>query len=140
MKYNIFIREILVANQSKENKLYTIKFEQRKGYLYVYGQAEKDSFETSLGFWMEIVTYCKENKISKVLVEEDFGTDNSIIDTYEIMTQGQKIGFTGVKIAFVDRQPDQMNTNLFGETVARNRGLIAKVFRSVKEAEKWLLS
>jgi hypothetical protein len=33
-----------------------------------------------------------------------------------------------------------MNNNLFGETVARNRGLIAKVFSNVKEAEEWLLS
>jgi hypothetical protein len=89
---------------------------------------------------MEIVAYCKENSVSKVLVEEDFSTDNSMMDTYEIMVQGQKIGFIGVRIAFVDRHPDYMNTNLFAETVALNRGIIAKVFSNIKEAEEWLLS
>jgi hypothetical protein len=129
-----------MAENSREKKPYKINFEQREGYLYVYGQATRDSFDTSLGFWMEIATYCKENNVSKVLVEEDFGTDNSMMDTYEIMIQGQKIGFIGVKVAFVDRHPNHMDTNLFAETVALNRGLIAKVFSNVQEAEKWLLS
>jgi hypothetical protein len=129
-----------MAENSGEKKSYEIKFEQREGYMYVYGKAKQDSFEISLGFWMEIVAYCKENSVSKVLVEEDFGTDNSMMDTYEIMVQGQKNGFIGVRIAFVDRHPDHMNTNLFAETVALNRGIIAKVFSNIKEAEEWLLS
>jgi hypothetical protein len=108
--------------------------------LYAFGQAKKDSFDISLSFWKEVTIYCKENGFSKVLVEEDFGTDNSMIDTYEIITQGQKMGLAGIRIAFVDRHPEQMNTNLFAETVARNRGLIAKVFTDIKEAEEWLLS
>jgi len=129
-----------MAENSGEKKPYEIRFEHREGYLYVYGQAMRDSFDTSLGFWMDIATYCKENNISRVLVEEDFGTDNSMMDTYEIMIQGQKVGFIGVKVAFVDRHPEHMDTNLFAETVAQNRGLIAKVFTNVKDAEKWLLS
>ena len=129
-----------MAKASKENKLYTVKFEHRQGYLYAYGKAEQDSFEVSLGFWTEIAAYCKANHFSKVLVEEDFETDNEIIDTYEIVSQGHKVGFTRIKIAFVDRHNSQMNNNLFGETVARNRGIQGKVFSNIKEAEKWLLS
>jgi hypothetical protein len=129
-----------MAKRPEENKPYAVKFEHRKGYLYAYGQAKKDSFDVSLGFWKEVAIYCKENGFTKVLVEEDFDTDNSMIDTYEIMTQGQKMGLAGVKIAFVDCHPEQMNTNLFAETVARNRGISGKVFSSVKEAEEWLLS
>ncbi len=129
-----------MAENHGEEKPYKIKFEQREGYVYAYGQAKQDSFDTSLGFWMDIAAYCKENHVSRVLVEEDFGTDNSMMDTYEIMIQGQKIGFIGVKVAFVDRHPNHMDTNLFAETVALNRGLIAKVFSNIKEAEKWLLS
>jgi hypothetical protein len=128
-----------MAKSSKENKPYAIKFEHREGYLYAYGQAKKDSFEVSFGFWTEIATYCKENDFSKVLVEEDFETDTSIIDKYELMSHGHKAGFTGIKIAFVDRHSEQMSNNQFGETAARNRGLIVKVFSNVKEAEEWLL-
>ena len=129
-----------MAKSSKENKSCVIKFEHRSGYLYAYAHAEKDSYEISLDFWTEIVRRCKENGFSKVLAEEDFGTDNSTSDMYELVSQGHQIGLTGLKIAFVDRHLAQMYNNLFGETVAKNRGLIAKVFSNVKEAEEWLLS
>ena len=129
-----------MTKSSKENKSYSVTFEHRPGYLYAYGKAVKDSFEISLGFWTEIAAHCKANNFSKVLVEEDFETDNEILDTYEIVSQGHKVGFTRVKIAFVDRHNSQMNNNLFGETVARNRGILGRVFPNVEEAEKWLLS
>jgi len=127
-------------DKNSKKKSYTIRFEHRAGYLYVYGHALKDSFDTSVGFWTDIAAYCKDNKFTKVLVEEDFATDNSMIDMYEIVSRGHETGFTGIKIAFVDRHSDQMNANLFGETVAQNRGLIARVFPNVQEAEAWLLS
>jgi hypothetical protein len=129
-----------MAKSSKENKSCVIRFEHHSGYLYANAHAEKDSYEISLDFWTEIARRCKENGFSKVLAEEDFGTDNSTSDMYELVSQGHQIGLTGLKIAFVDRHLAQMNNNLFGETVARNRGLIAKVFANINEAEEWLLS
>jgi hypothetical protein len=128
-----------MTSKSEETKPYVINFEGRNGYLYAYAQAEKDSYEISLDFWTQIAQRCKENGFSKVLVEEDFGTDNSTIDMYELVSQGHQIGLTGLKIAFVDRHITQIDNNLFGETVARNRGLLAKVFTDTKEAEAWLL-
>ena len=128
-----------MTSKSEETKPYVINFEGRNGYLYAYAQAEKDSYEISLDFWTQIAQRCKENGFSKVLVEEDFGTDNSTIDMYELVSQGHQIGLTGLKIAFVDRHLTQIDNNLFGETVARNRGLLAKVFTDTKEAEAWLL-
>ncbi len=129
-----------MEKSSKENKPYTITFEHRNGYLYAYGQAKRDSFDISLGFWTAVATYCKDNKFSKVLVEEDFETDTSINDKYELMSHMHKMGFTNITVAFIDRHPEQMTSNLFGETVALNQGFIAKVFSNVKEAEEWLLS
>lgn len=98
-------------DKNSKEKSYTIRFEHRAGYLYAYGHALKDSFDTSVGFWTDVAAYCKENKFTKVLVEEDFATDNSVFDMYEIVSQAHKIGFTGIKIAFVDRHPDQMRLN-----------------------------
>jgi len=129
-----------MTSKLEETKPYVIKFEDRADYLYAYAQAPKDSYEISLDFWTQIALRCKENGFSKVLVEEDFGTDNSTIDMYELVSQGHQIGLTGVKIAFVDRHLTQIDNNLFGETVARNRGLFAKVFTDIKKAEAWLLS
>ncbi|PKN53560.1 MAG: hypothetical protein CVU55_00090 [Deltaproteobacteria bacterium HGW-Deltaproteobacteria-13] len=128
-----------MTESSEETKPYAIKFEHRAGYLYVYAHAEKDSFDISLGLWKDVASYCRANGFSKVLVEEDFGTDNDMTDAYEIMAEARNVGFGGIRIAFVDRHPDQMDSNLFSETVVRNRGISAKVFATVKEAEEWLL-
>lgn len=136
----LILHERLMAKSSKEAKPYVVKFEHRACYLYVYAHAEKDSFDISLGLWKEVASYCKANGFFKVLVEEDFGTDNDMMDAYEVMAQAHNVGFAGIRIAFVDRHPEQMDSNLFNETVARNRGISVRVFATVKEAEEWLLS
>lgn len=129
-----------MIKNSKKNKPYKITFEHRGGYLYACVQGKEDSYEISAAFWTDIAKYCKENSFSKVLVEEDFETDTSILEKYELVSHGHELGFTGIKIAFIDRNPEQMKGNLFAETVACNRGLFGKVFSNVEEAEKWLLS
>jgi hypothetical protein len=134
------LKKELMTKSSKENKPYTVTFKHCDGYLYAYAQGKEDSYEISVGYWTDIAMYCKENGFSKVIVEEDFETDTSIIDKYELMSHGHDVGLTGVKIAFVDRHSEQMKSNQFGETAALNRGLIVKVFSNIKEAEAWLLS
>ena len=129
-----------MTKSSKEDKPYKVTFENRGGYLYAYAQGEEDNYEISAAFWTDIATYCKENCFSKVLVEEDFETDTSVLEKHELMSRGHEAGFTGIKIAFIDRHPEQMKGNLFAETVACNRGLFVKVFSNVEEAENWLLS
>ena len=49
------------------------------------------------------------------------------------------MGFRGVRIAFCDRYAAHQELNEFGEIVATNRGLFAKVFNNFNEAENWLL-
>ena len=121
-------------------KPYHITFEHRDGYLHVYVSGEEDSQEISLAYWMEIATYCQEHDVSRILVEEDFKTDNTMLDTYEFISQGAASDFAKIKIAFMDRHPEQTPTNLFGETVAKNRGIFVKIFTDLQAAEKWLLS
>jgi hypothetical protein len=128
-----------MTKNSKGNNPYKITFERRDGYLYAYVHGKEDSYEISNAFWADIATYCKENCFSKVLVEEDFETDTSLLEKYELASHGHEAGLTSIKIAFIDRHPDQMKGNLFAETVACNRGLFGKVFSNVEEAVNWLL-
>lgn len=51
-----------------------------------------------------------------------------------------QLGLTGIKIAYVDTNPDHIENVRFAELVGTNRGANAKVFVSVGEAEAWLLS
>jgi hypothetical protein len=129
-----------MAKPPKADRPYIVNYEERSGYLYVYVQGKEDSLDISIAYWLEILEYCNKKNVFKLLVEEDFATDNTVIDNYELISQGQQAGVARMKVAFVDRHPEQMKNNLFAETVACNRGIIGKVFSNVKEAEEWLLS
>jgi hypothetical protein len=122
------------------SKLYDISFENRSKYLYVYVSGEHDSYEISSGYWHEIAAECAKIKAVKVLIEEDIPEDVSMGEMYQLASELPEFGFIGIRIAFVDRYIEQQDLNQFGELVANNRGLHAKVFNDVSEAEKWLLS
>jgi len=129
-----------MAENSKATNPYVVEFEHRDRYLYAHAMAEKDSLDISVGYWTDIATYCKENGFSLLLVERDCGTKNSLGDTYEIVSKVNEVGLADVKIAFVERRPEHLEPDLFGETIALNRGVICKVLKTIKEAEEWLLS
>lgn len=129
-----------MPKSSKPAKPYVIEFEHREGYLYARPQAEEDSLDISVGYWTDIAVYCVENGFSKLLVERDIGTHNSLGDTYEVVSKVHEVGLTDVKIAFVERRPEHLEPDLFGETIALNRGIYCKVLKNIKEAEEWLLS
>ena len=121
-------------------KPYTLEFEQRPQYLYAYVRGEKDSLEISLQYWKEIADECWRAGFSKVFIEEDINGEMSIIEMYQFTSEISNIGFSGIRVAFVDRCLNQRELNTFGELVATNRGLNGKIFNSSEEAEEWLLS
>jgi hypothetical protein len=123
---------------SDDSKPYRIKFEQRDQYLYAYVAGEHDSLSISLEFWREIAAECRRAEARKVLIEEDIEESVSMLEMYQIAAEIPQMGFANVLIAFVDRFLEQQSLNEFGELVATNRGLRAKVFNNVKEAEIWL--
>lgn len=123
---------------SNEPKPYQIKFERRPDYLYAYVGGEHDSVSISLGFWREIAGECRKTQAAKILIEEDIEESVSMVEGYQIAAEIPKMGFTNTLIAFVDRFLEQQDLNEFGELVATNRGLRAKVFNNIPDAEKWL--
>jgi hypothetical protein len=124
--------------KSDDFKAYEIRFEQRPAYLYAYVSGEHDSLSISLAFWREIAGECRRARVRKVLIEEDIEESVSMLEMYQIAAEIPQMGFTNVLVAFVDRYLEQQSLNEFGELVATNRGLRAKVFNDAKEAEKWL--
>lgn len=126
------------SSDSDASKGYRIRFEHRPAYLYVYVSGEHDSLSISLGFWREIAAECQNAQAGKILIEEDIEESVSMVEMYQIAAEIPKMGFTNSLIAFVDRFLEQQALNEFGELVATNRGLRAKVFNNVTEAEKWL--
>jgi hypothetical protein len=121
-------------------KDYKLEFERRPGYLYAYVSGEHDSLDISRRFWREIADECKRVKADKLLIVEDIEEVVSTMEMYQIASEIPQLGFTGVRIAFVDRYIEQQPANEFGEIVATNRGVFGKIFNDVREAEAWLLS
>lgn len=123
-----------------QKKLYKIEFEERTDYLFVRVSGDKDSYEISKQFWLEIAERCRLKNRDRVLVFENIKECVSETDMYRIASELPQMGFSGVRIAFVDCYQEQQPVNEFGGIVAGNRGISGRVFNNVEDAEKWLLS
>lgn len=122
------------------DKPYRLTLEHRPEYLYVHVEGEEDSYEISRQYWQEIADECRKMKYMKVLVDEDIIEGGTIAETYQLCSEFSELGYTDIKIAFVDRYSEQLEANQFGELVAVNRGINVKMLRDVDEAEKWLMA
>ncbi len=125
-------------SQADKQKLYTLKFEHRPKYLYVFVEGEKDNYEISRAYWQEIADYLKKTEFERVLVDENILEPSSVIDVFQLVSDFPKMGFSGIQIAFHDRQISHQELSEFGELVASNRGLNARVFNDPKLAEDWI--
>ena len=117
---------------------FTLRFEQKDGYLYAFVTGPKDSLQIADEYWKRIHAKAVELESDRVLVEEDFPNQ---VSTAEMFQGAETIAemFRGLaKVAHLDQRVSDMSLNRFGETVAANRGLLARVFNNRNDAEKWL--
>jgi hypothetical protein len=120
-------------------KPYELTFDERPLYLYARITAEKTDVPMSIQYWTSIVGKCEELGVDRVLAEQIVSGG---LDTTEMFTLARAVAAMqplGVKIAFVDPFVHNYEQHQFGELAATNRGLWAKVFTTVPEAENWLL-
>jgi len=96
--------------------------------------------QQSLEAWQAIARECQRRDFQRVLIEEDIASQITAIEMFTVVSALPSMGFARIKLAFVDRHLSQQDLNAFGETVAVNRGMNAKIFASVEEAEEWLLT
>lgn len=119
---------------------YKVTFTQKPAYLHavVTGSNTKENVEHYLE---EIRRECMARRSSKVLIEERLvGPRLGAIDVFEIVVEGSSRAhgrFEAIAFVDVNAKGDLMK---FSETVATNRGLLVKVFASVADAERWLLT
>jgi hypothetical protein len=119
---------------------FSLEINQKTTYLHVVvtGKNSKENVENYL---KETIRECTARKCSKVLIEERLeGPRLGTFDVYSIASKGALQASGKLKaMAYVDvnAEGDLMK---FAETVAVNRALPVRVFSTVSEAEKWLLS
>ena len=87
------------------------------------------------------IVYCRENGIRRLLLDTTKLSGFGPIGTAERFAIGETLAraaMAAVKVAMLVR-PELLDPELFGITVARNRGLFSNAFPSESEALKWLL-
>lgn len=112
--------------------------EEHSDYL-VFRIEGQDSFQYSLDYWKEIADICKQKNIFKILVIESLIGQISISEMYELCEKLSLL-VLGIDIAFIDKDKTHASDNLFGETVARNRGVNIRDFDTETDALDWLLN
>ena len=88
-------------------------------------------------YWDEIAAMCSKLGKSKILIEKEFIKSVSAPEMLEMGVYLGKI-LSGKKIAFIDRFKNE-SVNELGKVIARNQGVILRVFKNTEEAEKWLI-
>ncbi len=125
-------------NSANSNR-YSLAYDHRDKYLYVFVDGKETSKEIAISFYGEIFSKAEEFGYDRVLIEEDFLNQNNIAEIFEIAdfiahkTRGK------IKLAHVDRQEKDLALNKFAENVAVNRGFRGRAFGVFEEAEQWLL-
>ena len=119
-----------------EDAPYTIEFEDRGSYLYVLVGGEMLTPEIARTYWDEIAEKCSALEKSKILIEKNFSKS---VSPPEMLEMGVYLGsiLAGKKIAFHDRYKNE-SINELGKVVARNQGIMMKVFSNIKDAENWI--
>jgi len=120
---------------------YALAVERRPGYLHVRVSGDNTP-ETIERYWRQMLEACAEHGMNRVLIEENLvGPSLRQMQMFELIDGRPDARPRGVVIAYVDTNPEHDFDRLqFAETVARNRGFLLQLFRTVREAEEWLAS
>lgn len=119
-----------------EDAPYKIELKDRGEYLYVVVGGETLTAEIAKMYWNEIAEACSKLGKSKILIEKDFAKS---VSAPEMLEMGVYLGriLAGTKIAFLDRYKNE-GVNELGKVIARNEGVIMKIFKNTQDAENWL--
>lgn len=123
----------------KPENLYRISYESRPEYFYAYAKGDLSNPETRIACWKEILEQCRREGRNRLLVVQESPPNKDATDAFIGASGVVELGVHGLKIAFVDPDPEEFENNKFCEVVARNRGANAKLFLTEKEAHGWLV-
>ena len=118
---------------------YHLTIEERPGYLHAKVTGTH-STENLRRFLKEVREACVQRSCFSVLLETNLsGPSLGASSIFSVVSERSADAATLRRIAYVDpgseRSPEQLK---FAETVAVNRGVNVRLFRTVAEAERWI--
>lgn len=116
---------------------YEVSVERRPEYLY-FEVTGANTSENVQAYLADVMAACEQHDCHRVLINERLtGPRLKVDEIFEIASEGaMKVLGKFQAIAYVDEHMGDMS--YFMETVAINRGLPIKAFRTVAHAEYWL--
>ena len=104
-----------------------------------YRPSSETTVEAALKQAVEVIAYCREQNVTRLFIDTT-GLEVPPLSTMQRFQVGVTLAEAAgpLKIAFLPR-PEMIDPELFGLTVARNRGLRGAVFKNSEEALAWLL-
>ncbi len=124
---------------SGRERPYSIRFDAGRSMLRAHVTGVNGTFETSLGYWLEIAAEVRRVGPESLLVVDDMSGEVPPAEQLarlveELMHQG----FEGVRVAYVESDPEQIPEVEVAELHARERGYAFRVFGDEASARVWL--
>jgi hypothetical protein len=116
-----------------------LQMEQMPGYLAARFTGQGAPEEIWRQFEL-IAEHCKRANKNRLLLDfTEFHAGISLADRYFLVIGARIFAqYKLIKTAYFAR-PEQVDSKKFGELVARNRWINARVFTNIEDAEEWLL-
>ena len=117
---------------------YTIVYENYPTYLYALVHGEAYGYEVLTGFLKEIADEVRARGFDRVLIEENISAGATKDVAFRVASELPQLGFTGIRIAYVDRFLEQEEVNEYGRDVAVHNGIEVRLFDDQEMANRWL--
>jgi len=117
---------------------YSLRFENRDGYLYAHVQAEMISEKTVLGYISDVSEKVVETGYDRVMIVREIPGTLPDAVVFNISKQTAQ-RFRGIRVALVNRYEPFHDSLRFSMNVAANRGGTNELFLDEQSAEDWLL-
>ncbi|HEX2639003.1 MAG TPA: hypothetical protein VHL50_00450 [Pyrinomonadaceae bacterium] len=125
-------------NKIQQDESCVLTIENRKDYLFIRVDGERDNAEITTRMWKQVASICRQTGQTNVMLVEAIEENIDLAEAYDTVWDRRLDEFAHLKIAFVDLVEDHHEVNEFVNGCTRNRGLNIRLFRSIQAAEKWL--
>ncbi|MFT3746166.1 MAG: hypothetical protein QM785_17985 [Pyrinomonadaceae bacterium] len=121
-----------------KNKTFELTLERRSKYIYAHVVSPVITPEIALEYLGEAIEACKHANLKRLLVFREIPA--ILADGVVFQTSMRVIEMLGkIKMAVVNPYLELEEDMTFAQNVTTNRGAAHNIFRTVDEAEKWLL-
>ncbi len=128
----------MAAARTVRGEGFEVRLRWDREVLIAYVEGPHDSLEISLAYWKLVAAERKQRDAKRVLVVENLLETTEPAVALELFDELAKMGFEGVRIAFVDNVDSHRSIQEHVALLGRERNIIGAVFGDENQALTWL--